>query len=370
MTISQPTSESSNSTSGWDPSNLQNPGTNPRIPKSISSSCQAYLARLNSNSKLKTCTAPLLNATAAFSNGPQSIKSDQLKTSYDSLCHGGSGCEPSLIHAILGHLAGNCTQELQSGETTVRALYDVLYILTPYRVSMCSQDPSTGSYCPSVIASAVVRGTSDSKGSDRMMSSKDFGRMVSSVLSGDKLVTQLGPSNPSSSNLNRRGQSDSKEHSPLVKNLLKIANFSTTNQSGNNLSTSSSTQTANLNHPNPEAYTSTYLAFLFLNPDLPEKALCTPCTQAVLASYIGFEQASPYVGGLAASGYLSGQVKLWQSVSQKCGHQFMESVNTDAGIMYSMTDTSLGNSNRMGTLQSLLIYPLIVLVSFRMIFIF
>ncbi|KAI9609680.1 hypothetical protein KEM48_002852 [Puccinia striiformis f. sp. tritici PST-130] len=57
-------------------------------------------------------------------------------------------------------------------------------------------------YCPSVIASAIVNGTttpsSSSAGKSANSSASDFGAMVSSVF-GDKLVTQLGGSNPSTS---------------------------------------------------------------------------------------------------------------------------------------------------------------------------
>lgn len=311
-----------------------NPGTNARIPKSISSSCQAYLARLNSNTKVQACTAPLLNATASLAAGGfQSIKPDQLKSAFDGICAPNSGCEPALIHNILGHLAGNCSQELSQGETSVRTIYDVLYILTPYRVAMCAKDPSTKQYCSSVIASAVVNGTVSKKADKtKVMSPSDFGAMVSSVLSTDKLITQGGthPVNTSSS-LQRRqpASSDDFGHAFFAS---ANATTNTTAAQGDDLSP--------VYHPNANTYASTNMAFLFLSPDLPEAALCTPCTQSVLAAYIGFEESNPHIGGLSASAYLSGQIKLWKGVKERCGAKFVEVIETDAGIMSSLTNTS------------------------------
>ncbi|KAI9604786.1 hypothetical protein H4Q26_002755 [Puccinia striiformis f. sp. tritici PST-130] len=165
--------------------------------------------------------------------------------------------------------------DLNRGVEVVRMAYDVLYILTPYRVALCSKDPSTGEYCPSVIASAIVNGTttpsSSSAGKSANSSASDFGAMVSSVF-GDKLVTQLGGSNPTQ---------------PALRTRDSIPANSTT--------TSAQQQIYN---PNPDTYTNTNLAFLFLSPYLSDKALCKPCTQSVLAAYIGFEQATPITADL------------------------------------------------------------------------
>ncbi|KAI7953402.1 hypothetical protein MJO28_005949 [Puccinia striiformis f. sp. tritici] len=327
-TINSTPSSSSNATNhttattGNNTSTDTNPGSNLRIPTTISQSCQDFLGQLNANPNITSCTAPLLNATASFASGPQSVTPEQVKKAFDGLygANSGSGCAPHMMYNLLNQFTSSCNSELQGGVEVVRMAYDVLYILTPYRVALCSKDPSTGEYCPSVIASAIVNGTttpsSSSAGKSANSSASDFGAMVSSVF-GDKLVTQLGGSNPTQ---------------PALRTRDSIPANSTT--------TSAQQQIYN---PNPDTYTNTNLAFLFLSPYLSDKALCKPCTQSVLAAYIGFEQATPHYGGLASSGYLSGQLKLWKSVSDRCGAAFIEAINQEAGIMSILT-TSAANA--------------------------
>ncbi|EFP88751.1 hypothetical protein PGT21_033398 [Puccinia graminis f. sp. tritici] len=303
-----------------------NPGANLRIPTTISQSCQDFLGHLNSNPNITSCTAPLLNATASFASGPKSVTRDQVKKAFDGLCgsNSGSGCAPHMMYTILNQFSSACNLELQTGVEAVRMAYDVLYILTPYRVALCSKDPTTGDYCPSVIAAAVVNGTaSPASGKSANSSASDFGAMVSSVF-GDKLVTQLGGSSGPHPSLHTRDTVPQ-------------------NSSGSNPSPGTSQQ--QVFNPNPDTYTNTNLAFLFLSAYLPDAALCKPCTQSVLAAYIGFEQATPHFGGLSSSGYLSGQLKLWQAVSARCGAPFIEAINQEAGIMSILTTSAAAAFN-------------------------
>ncbi|WAQ83681.1 hypothetical protein PtA15_4A129 [Puccinia triticina] len=263
------TNASNHSLAGYNTTNTtttpavqSNPGANVRIPTTISQGCQAFLGQLNANPNITSCTAPLLNATASFASGPKSVTHDQVQKAFDGLCgsNSGSGCAPHMMYTILNQFSSACNAELQTGVEAVRMTYDVLYILTPYRVALCSKDPTTSQYCPSVIAAAVVNGTtSPSSAKSANSSASDFGAMVSSVF-GDKLVSQ-------------------------------------------------------------------------------------PCTQSVLAAYIGFEQATPHFGGLSSSGYLSGQLKLWQAVSERCGAPFIEAINQEAGIMSILTTSAAAAIN-------------------------
>ncbi|KAH9811569.1 hypothetical protein DFH28DRAFT_981344 [Melampsora americana] len=368
------TNQTSSSPSAWNPSAEFNPGTNARIPSSVSSACQAFLARLNSNSQVKACTAPLMNATASFSSGASAVTSDQVQSAFHDLCgpESGNGCQVGLFHEILSHFTGNCTDELHAGNPAIRSAYDVLYIMTQFKRALCAQDPKTGDYCPTTIASAVINSTSDSK--DPAMSATDFRTMITSLLPTGKLVTQLGGSHTKraiaavspghaahhhdrrdhatiarASHLHSRDDNSSYASDTYTKS--NTSDSTTTNSTSNNGTTSNSTFTnststnktnssgsyANNDHPDPTAFTTTNLAFLFLSPTLSKSALCTPCTVSVVASYIAFEQSTPHFGGLRASGYLSGQVKLWQGIAGKCGAQFAQSISDRAGIVNLMT---------------------------------
>ncbi|EGG08013.1 uncharacterized protein MELLADRAFT_85280 [Melampsora larici-populina 98AG31] len=364
------TNKNNSASSDWNPSAEFNPGTNARIPSSVSGACQAFLARLNSNSEVKACTAPLMNATASFSSGASSVTPDQVQSAFHDLCGpaSGNGCQTGLFHEILSHFSGNCSDELHAGIPAIRSAYDVLYIMTPYKRALCAQDPKTGDYCPTTIASSVINSSSDSK--DPAMSATDFRTMITSLLPSGKLVTQLGGS------LTRRAiaavtpghahhNHDRRDHASIARSShLKarddnssytsdtytngnvtnstITNSTLTNSTSNNGTstkpkTNSSSSYANNDHPDPTTFTTTNLAFLFLSPTLPKNALCTPCTIAVMASYIAFEQSTPHFGGLRASGYLSGQVKLWQGITGKCGAQFAQSISDRAGIVNLMS---------------------------------
>lgn len=56
-----------------------------------------------------------------------------------------------------------------------------------------------------------------------------------------------------------------------------------------------------------------------------------------MAAYVGFEQAVPHYGGLATSGFLSGQLQLWKSIVGQCGPDFVNAINQEAGIMTILT---------------------------------
>lgn len=339
------TNMSNHTLAGYNTSH-SDPTANLRIPKAISQTCQDFLGQLNANPNITSCTAPLLNATASFATGPKSVTRDQVKKAFDGLCgaNSGSGCAPHMMYTILNQFSSACNPELQSGQESVRMVYDVLYILTPYRVALCSKDPSTGDYCPSVIAADVVNGTHSSGGKAANSSTSDFSAMVSSVF-GDKLVTQLGvQGGPASGNAGLHARD--------------------LNSTGPTAPTAGS-QHQQLYNPNPDTYTNTNLAFLFLNPSLPDGALCKPCTQSVLAAYIGFEQATPHFGGLSSSGYLSGQLKLWQAVQARCGASFIEAINQEAGIMSILTTSAAVAMNLLLQNSSLFALASIFLVSLK-----
>lgn len=164
------------------------------------------------------------------------------------------------------------------------------------------------------------------------MSANDFRTMITSLLPSGKLVTQVG------SSLTKRATAYFKPESSIDKRAqqgnAKTGHLHQFAVSGNGTTAAENEATY---HPDPDAFTTTNLAFLFLNPSLPASALCTPCTVSVVASYIAFEEMTPHYGGLRASGFLSGQVKLWKGITNRCGADFAKSINDKAGIVNMMT---------------------------------
>lgn len=122
---------------GWNPSAASNPGSNPLIPSSLTPTCQAFLARLNSNTAVSQCTQPLVQATDLYSSSSNNTTTgpSQVKTVLDGLCgiDQQASCGDVMIRQVLSHFAGNCTQELAAGDEVVMGSYDVLYALNPVR---------------------------------------------------------------------------------------------------------------------------------------------------------------------------------------------------------------------------------------------
>ncbi|KZW02908.1 hypothetical protein EXIGLDRAFT_730997 [Exidia glandulosa HHB12029] len=72
--------------------------------------------------------------------------------------------------------------------------------------------------------------------------------------------------------------------------------------------------------------------FLFMTPDTDPSALCSPCFQAVLSSYVDFEDEFPYALGVNLSPLLQGQAALWQSVTDNCGDEVAANVAVKGGV--------------------------------------
>jgi len=83
--------------------------------------------------------------------------------------------------------------------------------------------------------------------------------------------------------------------------------------------------------PNITTIGSTNLLFLYLTGDLPSAQLCTTCTKNVLSAYIAWESDVPYAPGLSNSLLLSGQISLYQGVTNTCGKSFLGGAVQAAG---------------------------------------
>ncbi|KAJ1310471.1 hypothetical protein OPQ81_007204 [Rhizoctonia solani] len=84
--------------------------------------------------------------------------------------------------------------------------------------------------------------------------------------------------------------------------------------------------------PNVDTYRNSHLMYLFTSPDMDAAQLCTPCTQKIVAKYIGFEYATPYALGLNKSPLLGGQAPLWAAMQEKCSSDFTETITKTAGV--------------------------------------
>lgn len=127
------------------------------LPTNISSTCTSFLTSLDSDSRIKTCTAPLLSATQYYTNtttGSTSTEDadDALRESLGELCTSGQGCDSDMIRQYLNQFWTACTTEITAQNKAVQDVYDVLYLINPFREAICSTD-GNGNYCLTEVAS-------------------------------------------------------------------------------------------------------------------------------------------------------------------------------------------------------------------------
>lgn len=190
-------------------------------------------------------------------------------------------CDEGTIRSKLGEFQGACLAELQtSPNAAVIAIYDALYVLIPLKAAVCSQD-TNGKFCVT---------ESNGKGVTHLVDTNG----------GDAQNYLWQPVTP----LSRRASPDT------------AYTLNQTTWSANNV------------------------AFLGLEPTLPQDQLCVACTRAILTPYISFESSVPYAPGLAQSAILSGQPALYSSVNSVCGASFLSGAVQAAG--------GLGNNGPLG----------------------
>ncbi|CAO1614311.1 unnamed protein product [Parajaminaea phylloscopi] len=248
------------------------------IPTGISQSCSSFLTRLNSDTSIKACTAPLLSATEYYTNATsgtssKSAASTVLSESLSRLCGANTGCNSELIKPYLSDFWSSCMTEIKAKQEKVLALYDVLYLLNPFREAICSQDDH-GNYCLTSVASTTSR---------------------------------------------RRGLEDGLEDEDEEEESDELADSLVSRQTPDVAGAANDTASV----PN--------IAFLFLQPTAGKDKLCSTCAQNILASYIQFETATPYAIGLSNSEVLSGQSALYKAGKKLCGDKWASKVNSIAG---------------------------------------
>ncbi|GAA5898300.1 uncharacterized protein JCM6883_000986 [Sporobolomyces salmoneus] len=364
------TSSSAPANSSSSASTSTSTSTNPLIPNSISPRCHSFLASLNGDSHISSCTAPLLTALESFqpsssldSYTPSS--SSAVAETLASFCAAPS-CDDSKIRSLLNQFNGNCSTELQAGNDVVLGSYDSLYILTPLKQSICEQD-GAGGYClidiakgdvPSSSSSTAIASSNSSSqtSSESPIASPSPSALAVNSTGSDKFV-MLAASTPSSieapappslyiqitnvaKRLMRRQQAAAESWSSSSSYMASAsaqaspsASASGNSSSSSNSTTASSSTTFKLPSllPNSQTYRSMSLPFLFLSSSLPSTTLCTPCTKQILTNYISFESRQPYALGLANSPILGGQGELWQGTGEKCGAGFLTNIMQMSG---------------------------------------
>ncbi|KAJ7153433.1 hypothetical protein C8R43DRAFT_1001906 [Mycena crocata] len=132
---------------------------NPYIPTDISSTCQTYLNKLNSDTDLSPCTSALMTASSAYGPGGSATsptKAD-ITSALEKVCATSttSTCSQSLITGKLASFYTACGAELTSSPNAeVKTIYDTFYSLLPLLSAVCSTDDA-GDYClPQVDSSA------------------------------------------------------------------------------------------------------------------------------------------------------------------------------------------------------------------------
>jgi len=257
--------------------------SNPLIPSGISSPCATYMAKLDSDPQILSCTKAFTTAAANFGVGSNSgnASSSAVTSALNSLCPSLSACPESVIRGQLTDFYAACPNELTSSPNNdvVRA-YDVLYALYPLSKAVCTKSDN-GNYCVLEVGST----TSNSTTGKNLLSS---GSTESS--SADGLWLPLASKN------SRRA-----EQQVII--------------------------------PNLEQFKSTNLVFLGIQPSLAADKLCVPCTRNVLNEYIQFTSSLPYAPGIANSPLMGGETALYQAVQEKCGAPFLSgSVQAAGGI--------------------------------------
>lgn len=266
------------------------------IPSNISATCSTFLSTLNSDSQLDACTKPLLAATKYYSSN-STDSSSQLDSTLADLCSSSTSCDPNIIRLRLDQFWQNCSNDLQSNNAVVQAMYDNLYMITPLVNSICSKDQNND-YCLKTIAKAAAS-------SQRVPSSTTKRRR-------DVVDDQDADDDEDDD------EEDDEEAEETVAELVKRQSTSTA--AGENLG-GLYNETETTGKPNTNA------AFLFISSLSPKSILCSRCTQNILASYIKFEISIPYAIGLRTSEILAPQSDIYKAAKTDCGLDFVAQVN-------------------------------------------
>lgn len=212
--------------------------------------------------------------------------------------------------------------------STVRELYDYLYVVNPFRAAVCARDGGSQKYCVLEIAQQAAQVAAGvSTGSGAGAANTTAGNNSTSAIKVNSLATSVdgsfnlfGPVLTAAENL--------VIYTPIAALRRRFFPTLEARQSGG-----AAQQT--IMTPNATTYRTTSLPYLFLQPNMSSSLLCTTCTRSVLAAYIAWESQTPYALGLSSSPILGAQQELWNAVGGTCGSNFTEGIMSAAGVLAS-----------------------------------
>ncbi|WWD21352.1 hypothetical protein CI109_105836 [Kwoniella shandongensis] len=303
------------------------------IPSNITSTCSTFLASLNSDSALSSCVTPLINATASFSpTAAVNLTEDDVNYTLASICKTNAGCSDSTIRGWLANFYSQCYPELTSASgynSQVRELYDILYVVNPLKNAVCSIDSSNQEYCINGIVAAEAASNSAGASNSTAAANSTAAGNNTLFVNFASTANVLSPVQLAAQNLYIEISSTA---SSLRKRVVDTVLARRAEAQSVNLAT--------IVAPNATTYKNTNLPFLFLQPTMNSKALCTPCTREVLVAYVQWETQVPYALGLKQSPILGGQSALWSAINGTCGPAFINAIMSEVGSYASGNSSS------------------------------
>jgi len=126
------------------------------VPAGITPTCATFLTSLNADSDLAKCTNALSGALAAFSPGAANATSSTVTTALTNICGDSitSSCPSSTLTTKITNFSTDCVAELTTNRNAdVVAIYDALYLVSPFVQAVCTKGDS-GDWCASSVQTA------------------------------------------------------------------------------------------------------------------------------------------------------------------------------------------------------------------------
>jgi len=229
----------------------------------------------------------------------------------------------------LSSFYSSCQSELTSKDhynSQVRELYDILYVVNPLQGAVCAIDSANQEYCVNeIIAAEKANSTARSASASASASGVANNTMIANLA----VVGGLSPASFAAENLYITIATGASSLSKRVINMISSRQVQTQS-------------IATIITPNATTYRNTNLPFLFLDPAMSSKALCTPCTREVMVAYIKWESRQPYALGLSQSPILGGQSALWAAINSTCGAAYVNAITSEVGSFTSQTGSTGG----------------------------
>ncbi|KAK0551658.1 hypothetical protein OC846_002878 [Tilletia horrida] len=126
------------------------------IPSNAEPQCQDFLTKLNSDPGLSACITPLSNATELYQTG---LNTGNVTSTLNQLCGSGgtvANCNEQSIRQNLTDFWTACKNDIVNQTFGVYNVYDFLYVLIPFKNTICQTD-SGGAFCLLNVAKAAAQ---------------------------------------------------------------------------------------------------------------------------------------------------------------------------------------------------------------------